>query len=943
MNKYLFIFYLFLFFLPISTFAQTGSIQGQIIDTTANEGVIGANVVIKGTTIGSSTDIEGNYLIPNVAAGTYTIVISSIGYRSKEVEGVVVQAGKVITLNVKLSEDAKQLDDVVVQAERETYSEISVISEIKLSQVVAVGISGEQISRNQDRDAASVIRRIPGISLMDNRFIMVRGLGQRYNTVMLNDIITPSSEVDTRAFSFDIVPSNIIDRMFVYKSGAGDLPGDFAGGVVKIYTKDAPQENFTNISFTTGYRLNTTFESVQKYEGGKLDWLGFDDGGRQLPNGFPGDREAFARLSSTQTANLNSQFEGKWSTQEKTVPLDLRFNFNIGRRFKLGNMTVGNLSSVNYSNTQQFAAIDFDFYENTQGNEGFVGQLSRSFDDRQITNNIRLGILHNWLFRFDAKNSLEFKNLFNQLTFSETVLRSALNINDGTLQARRSLRFENRSIYSGQLIGKHELSDKFNFNWTVGYSYTNRQEPDWRRLVQNIDNGGVATVVLPGAPTARETTRFFSNLNEHVISGNLAAELRLSEKEDEKASKLKFGAYLERKNREFQARFFGYRPGQGNYSGIDPDLLLSPIYVTANDLIFTEGTKSEDKYDASNTLFAPYVSYSLPITSKFTMVAGLRTEYNIQQLSTIVDNLRPIDISKGIFSLLPSLNLIYDITDKSLIRFGYSSTVNRPELRELAPFQFYDFNLDAIVRGNTDLTTATIQNVDVRWEYYPTPGELISIGAFYKYLNKPIENILTNTTGPGLDYTFINSRYAQNYGLEVEFRKNLNFMAGSFWKNLNLVANASVIYSQVILPDVVNIPQPDGSFTPVNSNELVDATSRPLMFQSPYLINAGFYYNNEDKGWQINLLYNVFGQRIFALGNDDNPTIYEIPRNVIDINISKTLGKHWEIRFTAQDLLNQRFLYKQDSNRNGKVDKEDKDIRSFRRGQYLSLGAVFNF
>lgn len=265
-------------FLLISTsllvFAQKGLIRGSVKDSKTKEALIGCTVQINGTQLGAVTDLEGNFIIQNVPTGTHQVVVSYVSYQTKVIPGVRVESGNTTTIDTELQEEGKNLQEVVVRATKQTNTEVAVITEIKQLKPIAVGISAQQIVKSQDRDAAAAIRRVPGVSIVDNRFVMVRGLGSRYNSVMINDVITPSTEVDTRSFSFDLVPSNIIDRMIVYKSGSAELPGDFAGGAIKIYTKRRPDQNFVDVGLTVGYRPNTTLQNVQTQTRSGMNWLG---------------------------------------------------------------------------------------------------------------------------------------------------------------------------------------------------------------------------------------------------------------------------------------------------------------------------------------------------------------------------------------------------------------------------------------------------------------------------------------------------------------------------------------------------------------------------------------------------------------------------------------------------------------------------------------------
>ncbi|WP_167855708.1 TonB-dependent receptor [Hymenobacter fodinae] len=939
-----------------SALAQSsGTIRGTVRDQKTQEPIIGASVGVVGTTIGASTDLDGTFSLSKVPVGTHTLRISSVSYEAKNVPGLQVEAGKVVVVNTALADASASLGEVVVTAQRRTNTEVAVISEVRNAQLVAVGVSSEQIVKSQDRDAAQIARRVPGVSIQDNRFVLVRGLVQRYNAVMLNDVLTPSSEVDTRAFAFDMIPSSVIDRMMIFKSGSAELPGDFAGGVIKVYTKRAPEENFTSLGIQAGYRNGTTFQDVQKYKGGKYDWLGFDSGKRTIPDNWPSriNRD----LPLTLQAAYGRQLPNNWAIRSGQAAPDLRLSFSLGRRFEIGEKQVGTLTSLNYGNYHVATTPNLTFYELGANRDA----TNAEYEDQAYNNEVRLGVVQNFWLRLNNRSTLEFKNLFNQLGAAETVIREGVDKVAGNDVRSYSERYESRSIYSGQLIGNHELANnKTTVNWVGGFAYTHRTEPDWRRVrylrPTNVMDGDGVPVPFGAAtgsqPVLTDASRYFSKLNERVesVALNVVHQITQDSTNKEGGIKLKAGLYAERKDRDFSARWFGYT-NVGNTGATGSGARLQPI-----DQIFSlgnltgqnggfalqEGTDPNDVYTASNTLAAGYASLTLPL-GKFTGVAGFRGEYNDQIVNNQLRGGGTVKGGQRLFSPLPSLNVSYNLSDQMLVRAAYAATINRPEFRELSTFRFYDFNLNADVQGNASLKTAKIQNVDLRWEMYPSMGEQITLGGFYKHFNSPIETFMNSSVGGAnvLGYSTVNTQSATSYGVEAEVRKSLAGVSGSRWlQRLSLVGNASYIFSRVELGDYVMIPDASGQ---VKSTYVGDTQTRrrPLQGQSPYLINLGAYYNDDERGTQVSVLYNIVGPRIFAVGNNDNPTLYEVPRNVVDLVLTKRLAKHWELRAAWQDIFNQPVQLVQDTDRNGKYSSNDSSYRSLRRGSSTTLGLNF--
>jgi TonB-dependent receptor len=436
-------------------------------------------------------------------------------------------------------------------------------------------------------------------------------------------------------------------------------------------------------------------------------------------------------------------------------------------------------------------------------------------------------------------------------------------------------------------------------------------------------------VQLPPSSNLFETGRYFGELNEYSVNNGVNITYKPNGK-NKVGPTIKGGYYADYRAREFNSRYISYLyPGFFD-SNIGQQLISLPLdqvfapenIKTKDGFVIEEGTRPIDSYDASNLLGAAYANADIPL-GKVNLNAGLRIEHNTQILNSRND-FEVITVDQPILSLLPFANAGYNLSDKSILRLGYGRTVNRPEFRELAPFLFYDYNLEAAKVGNPDLKNATIDNIDLRYEYYPRNGELISIAGFYKYFNDPIENkTLITTEQP--QFTYINADFAQNYGVELELRKSLRGMTSSaFVDNFSLNLNGSLIFSNVDLGDI----------------PLAQARSRALQGQSPYIVNAAVYYSGP-KRTNVNLIYNVFGARIFSVGDVLFPTIYERPRNSLDINFSKTIKDKITYKLGVTDLLNARYRFYQDSDRNEKIDGNDDVIFSFQRGTLLTFNISY--
>jgi TonB-dependent receptor len=930
---------LILLLIASTTWAQIGTIKGTIKDDKTGEGIIGANVVLEGTTQGASTDLDGNFLITKVKAGKHNLVVTYISYRTKTIPAVEVFPDQSTVINTNIQEDVQELETVVVTGKKQVDTEISVITELKKSDLVAVGISSQQIKLSQDRDAAQVIRRVPGVTIVGNRFVNVRGLSERYSTVLLNGIIAPSTEVDSKAFSFDIIPSTMLDRMLVYKSGSAELPGEFAGADIAITTKGAVDENSLSVSLSGSFRANTTGKQVQLgQDKGNLDWLGMDDGTRKLPSNFPSANLRSLSLGNPTEANqlmtAVKSLPNTWGTRDLKALPDFRLNVDFSRIIRFGSKKIDNITSIGYAQTNQRLELEQNYFD-VFSTATQTSTPRYRFNDVRFTQTSRIGAVSNFSFDINQSNRIEFKNFYNQQGQNQSTFRTGTDDVQGFEVQNQSLNYFARSIYSGQLSGKHGISNAVNFNWTLGLNNTNANQPDYRRIRSQraIGTENAFDIVIPPGASSFDAGRFYSKLNEKSFSAAGNLEIKLNpEVESEKQIKLIGGYFAEIKNRTFDARWFGY-----NWAGT-PDVNLTrtssfgQIFSEQNlgtKFILNEGTNVGpalyDQYDGHNRLFAGYAGIVTPFADKFRLSAGMRVENNVQQIDVYDENGRRKQVTNSPLTVpMPFTNLSYEISEKMMLRIAYSKTVNRPVFRELAPFNYYDFDRNADIFGNKDLKTAKIDNIDLSWEIYPSKPEKISLGVFYKRFKDPIEQYLS--PGSNLRYGYTNADNATTYGVEAEVRKSFENIPSAFINKLSVVLNGSLIKSKISLP---------ASLSNLESN-------RAMQGQSPYVANASLFYNNPEKGLQMGVAYNVFGKRIFAVGDkDSNPNQYEMPRQQIDITITKQLSDRFELKFGIQDLLNQKYRLVQDSNRDNKITSVDETIQSYRWGQYTTLGVTW--
>ena len=941
MLQKLFILTNLLFLYNSTIYSQKGGVKGTISDSKTQELLIGANILIQGTDLGTSTDLDGSYLLANINPGDYNLVFSYTSYKTQIVRISVIK-DEVVELAIKLEEESIVLEGVTVTATRKSDSEVSMISSIKMSNLVVSGVSSQQISKSQDRDASEVVRRIPGVTIRDGRFVIVRGLIERYNSVWLNNAGTPSSEADVRAFSFDVIPSNAIDRILIFKTPAPELPADFAGAAIQIFTKSNADENGISFSYTTGYNNQATFnKNFENYSGSKTDWLGFDNGLRNLPANYPQDKNAMATLAdnpndaSKQLINtIGKSFNKNWTTFNNAPIPNQSLNFSYSKRFLIGKVSVGNLTSLNYNNSNTFfnaSKFAYDGYD--VKNE--VPFYRHQFMDTRSTNNVRFGALMNWLFIFGKNQKIEFRNILNQSGEKYTNSRAGIDNGYSLSLLQKELFYQSRLTYSGQLSGTHNFdNDLTKFDWTVAYSIANRDQPDTRRITSSLSLDAEKNQPYSYEFTRDPDPRLFGRLYLENAENILTANLNLNKTIEGKGAfrpQIKAGLYAENKQRTFNARNIAFvRSGTPA-----PDLFTNTIENIFNDsninyqkgIRVAEKTAASDSYDAVNKLLAGYVAFNLPVQNKLNVYAGLRAEHNNQTLQIASSN-EPVykNVKTDFF---PSLNSTFNFNDKNLLRLAFGRSVNRPEFREIAPFVYYDFEQVANIYGNTSLKNAYVQNVDLRYEWYPSSGETVTFGGFYKQFSNTIEAQMRQY-GSDISYEYVNTKSARSIGAELDVRKSLKSFEDnnsfSFLKDFVLVLNASIIGSQV------------STDSPTERNSV-----RVMQGQSPYIINTGIYYQNAKSGFNLSILYNRIGKRIVFIGDLENPHIWEMPRNSLDFTIIKQVGKYIQLKGGVRDILNNKTNWVQyfDFEKGGESVERKLDYYSFKPGTVYSLGVSF--
>ena len=934
-----------------------GSLKGRIVESETSEPIPGAAIRLSDKQY-AVTDMNGYYAFPKVPAGKLVLEVSYVGFKHEKAE-INVKSGE-NTYDIKMS-GSTTLGEVQVSSVRRTRSAVPhtteklLVAEIKGLNVLASGISSEQISKTADRNAAQAVQRVAGVTIVDDKFVIVRGLNPRYNLTYLNDNAAPSTETNSRAFALDLIPSRIIDKIVVQKSPSPENQGDATGGVVKIYTKDAKSVRHFDIEFQLGVRPGTSFNNnFLTYNGGKTDFLGFDDGTRALPSSVPGYGSMVkAQLTPSQYAKT---FNPTLTYGNKTALPNMQFTANYYNAFRLFKKTLSSLTSLSYKN--EYLKAEMSRQQGT-GYESFQTTDKKGDDDRN-TNTVQTNLLQNFKYSFNDSSSISFKNFVLLQGVDATIIRNSQSIyyytsDDAARDRDIILSYNQRLLYVGNLGGMHSFG-KQELKWNGGYNFSRQETPDQRVIrmtgidpqytVGDADLQWRARGYNPKSTDSEVSiplslgiiSRIWSRSSEGVYNGSFDYSYKIKPWLTVKA-----GTFNQWKSRAMDRRI--YTVHEANISDPDavPPLTLtgyvnpalvrfrlqdlanvwSSTYLNDNytGLKVYDRTSGSDTYRGTEQNNSGYFLLNFTPANRFVEIyGGLRYEYNRQKIAAAIPPVTsslniPILIDNPTQSWLPSLNISVRPSDRFVGRLAYGKTVNRTEFREVSPFKELDFENNVVLSGNPDLVSATVDNYDARIEFYPAgsnTGDLISVGAFYKDITHPIERINTSSRAISVfpEISYSNAASATIRGLEVEMRKSLSFISGSLFRNLSVIANGSFIKSKVHLDA---------------DQSAFQITDRPLQGQAPYIINAGLYYENSDWGSKVSVIYNVSGESIYAAGRgyktnsfisgpEYRGSLIELPRHMLDFSYTQRVAKSVQMKFSVQNLLNQSVRIAEDYN-----------------------------
>ena len=909
----------------------TGSVSGKLTDKEYNnEPLAFANVLIKGTTTGTTSDFDGLYSFNDLEVGNYTLIFSFVGYETQEIPVVIVE-GQVTEVNAIMAASAASLDEIVIiqTVTRESISALD--TEQRKAATTQTKIGAVELSKKGVSDVATGLTKAAGISKESDK-LYVRGLGDRYNTAYLNGLPVPSLNPKLKLLDLGIFPTKIVENLGIYKAYSASLYGDFAGASVDINTKDRPGKKLLEIGFGSGVNTTAISNDFFLLDGGKYDFFGLDDGSRfatpllDIPN---------------YTYNSNDveffPFSTGFNPVQRLDGPNVNANILAGHSFNTGDSSyLDVLVSASFSNGHEATLNGFETVYNSQGE---LDQGSYLFNYDRYRYKTNTTVLGSASYKWNSNNNITATTLF--VNDTEDDLREFNGVSGENTELNTFVRrgtFQQNNLFTQQLTGQHKFQDnKYKLSYGGAYNRALGYIPDRRQLFFSERQDG--SVVLGNFRNTNDSDnqRFYQELNEDDFSTNVALDINFSKDEDDNfKNTLTLGIQSRNKKRDFEAKQINYIFDANNTTVAlnNPDAFLNEANLLNDVYNVLEVTRPQNTYEADLNTFASFALLKWQLNSDLFINTGIRVEDFEQNVFykdpvTIEDARGTIDE----FFVLPSLDIKYVLTEKANLRFAASKTVTLPLFTETAPFLDEDVNEFTI--GNPDLKNSDNYNFDVKYEYFIRKGELFSVTAFGKYLEEPIEKI--RIASANNNNSFVNSDNAKIFGGEIEYRQNLNNIFSSeedegLLSNLSLGLNATVMYSKVVIDPTVTVL--NAAIAPTN-------LERQLQGASPYIFNADINFAKEigKHNMSSTLDFNYFGDRIYSAGGNGVGDIFEKGFATLNFNFKDTINEHWEVSLSAKNILNptiDRYQDQQDIN-------QELIVSSYQIGSNLSLGFTYKF
>ncbi len=942
-----------------STYAQeSGTIFGKVVDSATGEELIGANIFLEGTTIGAATDIEGNFKIGTVPAGTYTLIASMIGYSKFTVTDLEIKPGEQKKLDLSLVSEAYQTEEVVITARMILDNDAALLKNRQKSITVSDAIGSDMIKQSGSDNAGDALKKVVGTSVVDGKYVFVRGLGDRYSSTQLNGAELPSTDPNRKSFQMDLIPSNLLDNIVTLKTFTPDKPGNFSGGIVDIGTKSFPERFTLKLSGGTSYNSQTTGNAeFLTYQGGETDWLGIDDGTRGLPEIFNDPNLAIpteqgARFDDQQAATLNEvskSFNNVMDVSRGTVPVNSNFSLSVGDNIPVGETSkFGYLASLTYRR-------DYSFYEGGEVGRYILSDIGSEELNPQLLLNDSKGVGEaNWgglvtaAFNINPEQQISGNYFYSRsgiattrYMFGKWPQEFGLG-EDSPDYTNRVLHWMERDISSYQLRGDHLISGLLNTHadWSASFSETKQDEPDFRLVTSYTRIRPQDTTYTITGSNFDDPSRYFRTLadNNKTFNANLAIPFA---QWNGYLSKFKFGGYLQLSDRNFNETIITYSPKNTLFNETGGD--LTTLFENENNGItdtsniggttrYTFGNTVFDRsfaknnYTGDQSIYAVYGMFEMPIFTDLKFVGGVRFETTDLSVLSLDPNIPEGKIDEQ--DWLPSVTFIYNLSGNMNLRVAGTQTLARPTFREIAPFSSKEFVNDVELSGNPNLQRTLIENYDIRWEWFLRPGEIFAVSAFYKNLKDPIEIAFvegSTRSNPIVNYTNVDR--AKLLGVELEARLGMSYLTEAV-KNFSLGFNLSLVSSTV-----------DIAPSELEQRRAIDpntSDTRQLQGQSPYVLNIDLSYNNVESGTIAGIFFNSFGERLSKVSANATPDVFEKPAPLLNFTASQKLFELLTLNVGVKNILNSEYqeVYR--------YNDKDYIFQSYKLGISYSVGLTYS-
>jgi outer membrane receptor protein involved in Fe transport len=901
------------------TAQNQGTVAGTVFDATSGRPIPLVQVAVDGIADARiQTDSSGRYVL-KLSPGTYRISFSADNYIDSAITEVVVKADELTDASTVMQQKGAVTSvDVVEKVGAVESNSESILVERKLAVTVSDAISKDDIRNSTASDAAGALEKVTGISIVDNGYVYVRGLGERYSATMLNNAIIPTTEPERRVVPLDLFPANLIDNIKVLKTYSADLPGEFSGGLVQMNTVEFPTQKVLQVSLNYGFNSQVIGQDFMSFSGGSRDFFGFGRSSRELPSIIPRDeRLIVGRFTEQQFQEFGRAFPVEYSPVMRSGRPQQSYSVVAGNTFG----KLGLVGALTFNNTPSRTPQLYRFLANQGG--GRAGIFSQ-YDDFNVDNeSARLGAVFNAAYRLTAAQKLVFRTTLTRDSDKEARIFRGLNGSINVEVEDSRLRYVERTLASTSLEGDHAFASLKNsiFHWQMTYSLSGRDEPDLRQVIRGREDSSSPYRFLNLGDSG---FRFFNELRDKIYEPT--ADWGLPFFKGNISGLVKFGYRGTFRQREFDARRFrfqGIRLATVDLNAPN-DVVLGLPNIRPDGFAVREVTRGTDAYDGDMTVHAGYGMVDLNLGAKWRAVFGLRIEdanITVETVDPLAASIIPVFTRLANRDLLPGLNLIYALKPRQNLRFGYSRTVNRPDFRELSPFEFTNIVGGFTTVGNPGLSRALIDNFDARWEFFPGGNQVVAASYFYKRFTNPIEQIYRPTASE-LRQSFLNVDSATNQGVEFEWRYNLgNIKRMSALRDFALQSNLTVVNSSVGIP-VERFPQ-------------LTSRERPLVGQSRFIYNIIADWSKPRLRSTARFFVNSVSRRLTDVGTFQLPDVYQERNTFLDFVYQYNIRENgkWTLRFSAENLSDNNYRYTQ----------ADFLVRSFRIGRTFTIGTSYTF